>query len=367
MDLGMFMMPLHGPDRDYTSALREDREMIILGDELGFSEAWVGEHTSCRMEPIVSPLQFFASLIHCTKKIKFCTGVIPLGQHHPALLAGEVAQFDHLSEGRFVLGVGPGGLVSDIELYGTTEKNRQEMVQESLELMRKIWDTDPPYSLRGKYWDIVIEKTVNPKMGFGTMLRPYQKPYPPVAISVMSSGSTSASQAGENGWGMVSANFAAARVVKTHWESYSRGCEKAGHRPDRTQWRVARDILVTDTDAEAADYLADANNSYAKYYDYVLANLRMFQQLSIARPSDNIPDDEVTTKNCLDRIVLFGSPKMVLDKLVAFADDLGYSFGTLLYGQKDWDKPDLHRRSMRLLATEVLPKLRGHIASQRLT
>jgi hypothetical protein len=50
----------------------------------------------------------------------------------------------------------------------------------------------------------------------------------------------------------------------------------------------------------------------------------------------------------------------VLDKLVAFVDEIGGPFGTLIMTQKDWDKPDLHKRSMTLLANEVMPKLRQH-------
>jgi alkanesulfonate monooxygenase SsuD/methylene tetrahydromethanopterin reductase-like flavin-dependent oxidoreductase (luciferase family) len=44
--LGMFMMPFHRHDRDYTTVLAEDQEAIMLADRLGFTEAFVGEHFS---------------------------------------------------------------------------------------------------------------------------------------------------------------------------------------------------------------------------------------------------------------------------------------------------------------------------------
>ena len=69
------------------------------------------------------------------------------------------------------------------------------------------------------------------------------------------------------------------------------------------------------------------------------------------------PDSEVTRKNCLEWMVLSGSPRTVLDMLVAFVDAIGGPFGTLIMTQKDWDKPALHKRSMELLANDVMPKL----------
>ena len=38
MNLSLFTMPLHPPDREYVDVLKEDREAIILADQLGFRE-----------------------------------------------------------------------------------------------------------------------------------------------------------------------------------------------------------------------------------------------------------------------------------------------------------------------------------------
>jgi len=363
MDLGLFMMPLHDLKRNITTALQEDREAIILADKLGFSEAWVGEHTSASSEPIVDPLQFFATLIHATQNIKFATGVLNLPQQHPASVAGRVAQFDHLSNGRYIMGVGPGGLTTDMELFNTLEMNRAEMVADSVDIIHKIWASDPPYEIIGKYWKVVVKEQVIPSLGFGPMQKPYQKPYPPIAISVMSPSSSSARQAGERGWNIVSANFTPPENVATHWEQYAIGCSNAGRKLDRKKWRVARSILVTDTDQEAADYLARDKTSYGAYYDYIIEDMAAFKLLGVLKPSKDTPDADVTRKNCLNWMVVSGSPKTVLDKLVAFVDQMGGPFGTLLMTQKDWDIPAMHKRTMELLAHDVMPKLRQHVAT----
>src|SRR5690348_7982115 len=268
MNYGLFMMPLHDPNREYGEVLRQDREAILLAERLGFREAWVGEHYTAATEPIPDPLQFMATLIPETKSIVFATGVINIPQHHPAQIAGNVAQFDYLSQGRYIMGVGPGGLGSDFELFKVTDMNRSEMMVEAIDIVHKIWSSDPPYRIAGKYWDITVDSACQPHLGIGPMRKPYQKPYPPLAVSAMSPHSGTARTAGEKGWGLVSANSMPVGHAPTHWQQYCLGAEQAGRRPDRSLWRVARSILVTESDQEARDYLADPRCSYGWYYSY---------------------------------------------------------------------------------------------------
>lgn len=75
MKLGLFLMPLHPVERSMTELFKEDADKIIYADQLGFDQAWVGEHITSLTENIPSPLMFMAALINQTKKIKFATGV----------------------------------------------------------------------------------------------------------------------------------------------------------------------------------------------------------------------------------------------------------------------------------------------------
>ena len=87
MDLGFFTMPLHPPGRNYVETLKEDREAIIMADRLGFTEAYVGEHTTDLAETIPSCLMFLSSLVHATSKVKLGTGTLNLPNGHPAAFA----------------------------------------------------------------------------------------------------------------------------------------------------------------------------------------------------------------------------------------------------------------------------------------
>src|SRR6266540_340203 len=138
--LGMFTMPFHHPARDYATLLEEDQEAVILADRLGFTEAFVGEHFSSWSERITSPLNFLASVIDRTRHIRFGTGVINLPQLHPATVAAHCAMFDHLVQGRFIMGIGPGGLASDLEMFdlGQAADARPHMVLESIDAILKL-------------------------------------------------------------------------------------------------------------------------------------------------------------------------------------------------------------------------------------
>jgi len=64
MRLGYFTQPVHPPAKDYRQVLKENREAILLADELDYVEAFIGEHITDRAEPITSNLMFIASLAH---------------------------------------------------------------------------------------------------------------------------------------------------------------------------------------------------------------------------------------------------------------------------------------------------------------
>ena len=362
--LGMFTMPFHHPDRDYAALLAEDQEAIVLADRLGFSEAFVGEHFSSWSERITSPLMFFATLISRTKQIRFGTGVLNLPQSHPVTVAAHAAMFDQLCQGRFIMGIGPGGLVSDLEIFDLGQAElRPQMVIESIETILKLWSQDPPYEIDGTFWKISLTKGIWPDFKVGTIPRPYQKPHPPIALSLITPNSSSGKIAGERGWIPISGQFFHKRYLRGHWEKYVEGCEAAGRRPDPDIWRVSRSILVTETDAEAEDYLADPTNGLSFYYTFFHHSFSQGRKaLFMLKPDLEVPDEDITMDTIKRALIIAGSPRCVLDQLVALREEAGH-FGTLLMGGHDWDKPALWQRSMELLANDVMPKFSSHAAA----
>lgn len=362
MRLGMFMMPVHPPARSLTDTLAEDTEKSLLADALGFNELWLGEHFSASSEPIPSPLMFFASLLPHTKNVTFGTAVICLPNHDPVKVAAEVAQFDHMSRGRFMLGIGPGGLVSDFELFNNSDPAvRTRKVMESIKLIQQIWSQDPPYDLKGEFWTVRIKDAIVQELGIGIMPKPFQKPGPPISISLASPNSSTARTAALQGWGILSANIIPTYSVASHWQTYSKACAEIG-RPARSEnWRVARNIMVAPTDTDARDRVFGEKGANRYFYTYMRQVLASGGMLALLKPRADMPDAEATVDVITEGCVIYGSPKTVLDKLVAFRDTVG-PFGTLLMTGLDWDGPNesWERQSMQLLAQEVMPKFREY-------
>jgi len=73
--LGVFSMPAHPPHRSYPDVLDEDLEMLVLADQLGYDEAWLGEHFTSIWENIPAPDLLIAQAISHTQRIKLATGV----------------------------------------------------------------------------------------------------------------------------------------------------------------------------------------------------------------------------------------------------------------------------------------------------
>ena len=347
------------------STLEEDAEKSILADELGFEEVWLGEHFTATTEPYPSPMMFFAGLLSRTKNIKFGTAVINIPNHHPAVVAAEAAQFDHMSKGRFMMGVGPGGLVSDFELFKCPDvATRNRMVIEATAFIKSIWTQDPPYDLKGEFWTIEIKNAIMPELGVGFMPKPYQKPHPPISISLASPNSSSAATAARLGWGMISANIIPSYSIASHWAVYSKACEEKGIIASGENWRVSRSVMVAPTDADARERVFGEHGSNRYFFTYIRDVLDRVGILPILKPRPDMTDAETTPEAILNECVLFGSPKTVLDKLVAFRERVG-PFGGLLMTGLDWGGPNAawERESMRLLAHEVMPRFRQHVTA----
>ncbi len=359
MKLGLFSMPLHRPEKPFLQTLQEDREAVLLADRLGYAEAWIGEHFTTKVEQITSPLIFLATLIQETRDIRLGAGVVNLPHHHPVAIASEVAMFDQLSEGRFLFGIGPGGLVSDAEIFGHHDMaERQKMMLANIDIVLELWRGEPPYRFETPWWTVAIDEAVYPQHGVGLMAKPRQDPHPPIAMAMVSANSGSAGMCGGRGWIPISANFIPSRDVATHWPLYAAAAEAAGHAADPSIWRVARNLLVVDSESQAEDILADPDGVFHFYFRY-LRSLQRLPEVRAADPSAASLNALLDVEEAVAEIPICGTAPAVLDRLVALREEIG-PFGTLLIGMHDWEDPELCRRSMRRLAEEVLPPFAQH-------
>lgn len=347
-------MPHHPEGRDWRATLAEDREAVLLADRLGFCEALIGEHVTDPQETITSSLAFVASLADATSSIRLGTGTVNLPNAHPAGVAATAAMIDHLTDGRFVFGVGPGALATDAELFGTLDKNRVEMFLEALEHILALWTEDPPYRRAGKHWKVTTEQTFDAASGSGGILKPLQKPHPEVLCTVLSPFSAGLEALAARGWSAVSSNFLDARVLGAHWQSFSAGREKAGLPVHGKAWRVARSIFVADDRSVARRYGTGLDGPYGQCVRYIHGKLGAGGKLGVFKVDRDQDDADVSPELLMDRLIIAGEPNEVVDSILALRQSAG-PFGTLTYVGVDWADPALSRRSMELFAERVMP------------
>jgi alkanesulfonate monooxygenase SsuD/methylene tetrahydromethanopterin reductase-like flavin-dependent oxidoreductase (luciferase family) len=357
MKLGMFMMPLHPPGRNAWETLAEDREAILLADRIGFEEAFVGEHVTDLAENVTSSMMFLASVADATQRITLGTGTLNMPNTHPATVAAQVAMLDHMLEGRLILGISQGGLMSDAEVFGNYGKDRNAIFLEAIDMVLEIWKRDGPYDLHGEHFSVTTAQTMIPEIGQGTILKPFQKPHPPIVVTAVAPHSRGVTEAAKRGWAPISANFLLPEWVASHWPRYVEGCTAVGNKADGKDWRVAKSIFVADDEKTAKEY---GHGPKGPYYFYVKQLIRKLVGAggrgNLFKLDQSEPDASITADTMTPKLVIAGTVNSVVEQILAFREKVG-PFGTLYYPCHDWVDPKLARRSMQLMAEQVMPKV----------
>ncbi len=90
----------------------------------------------------LDPMVALGAASAVTTDLRLGTGVLLVAQHDPIALAKQVATLDHLSGGRFVLGVGYGWNRAEAADHGVEFATRRALVTEKLGLMQALWSQD---------------------------------------------------------------------------------------------------------------------------------------------------------------------------------------------------------------------------------
>jgi len=350
-------MPLHPAGSNLTETLDHDLDQLITLDGIGFKEAWVGEHFTAGWENIPAPDLLLAKAIPLTKNIILGTGVSCLPDHDPFVLAHRIAVLDHLAKGRFYWGVGAGSFIGDFDAFGIDPKTgeQRELTDDSLKFILNLWDDPKPGLYQNKRWKFRVPVPQS-DVGLGVHTKPYQKPHPPIAVAGITASSGTLRIAGANGWIPMSINFVTKDVLRTHWASVEEGALGAGKSPDKSLWRVARDIYVADATEEARKEVKEGTlaRDFTDYFFKMVPKIR--GNLDIFKTDISMSDADVTPDYMLDNLWIAGSPDDVADRVRELYEYVG-GFGVLLVMGHEWKPRDKWVRSMKLLMEEVMPKL----------
>jgi limonene 1,2-monooxygenase len=89
-----------------------------------------------------------------TRHIKLGTGVISLSYHNPLWVAERIVLLDHLTRGRVMFGAGPGSLPTDGAMIGLSQTQTRGLLEESLDIIMRLLQTEKPVSYRNDRWDL---------------------------------------------------------------------------------------------------------------------------------------------------------------------------------------------------------------------
>ena len=100
-------------------------------EALGYDHLWTYDHLSWRRyrgRPWHSAIPWLTGLAGVTERIRLGTMVASPNLRHPVTLAQDTVTLDHVSGGRFVLGVGAGGIGFDATVFGEETLTKRELV-----------------------------------------------------------------------------------------------------------------------------------------------------------------------------------------------------------------------------------------------
>ena len=360
--VGMFVMPIHPPDKPLAQCIDEDLELAVKCEELGFDDFWVGEHHSSSIENIVMPEIFLGKVLGMTERIRIGPAPVCLQYHHPAHVAGRLAFLDHMSHGRLNVCFGPGAIPTDMEIFNADPKDMSARVAESIDMILKLWEAPESVDMEGRFWSVQMKDNLHPDFGVGHLHKPLQEPHPPIFVPSISRASEGLRKSAERGFRFISHHMIHTEVLQDQWKTYTEGAERGGRDPDYSNWCVARNVFVSDTTGEAQDLAR--GNSLGGCINYILelcdatapTGRDMWQRNTGHQTAD------INLDYFMDEVVIAGDPERVTEQLLQLREDTG-PFGTLVLTAHDWDDRDRWIGNLELFAREVVPRFNKAIGA----
>ncbi|WP_313806692.1 LLM class flavin-dependent oxidoreductase [Sphingobium sp.] len=348
LKFGAFISPIHSSHEDANRALHRDVELVQWMEEIGFDEAWIGEHHSTGWEYVASPEVFLGYAAAKTSRIRLGTGVVSLPYHHPFNVAERLVLLDHLTRGRVMLGMGPGALPYDAYMYGLESTDLRPMMERSLAAIIPL--------LRG---ETVTMKTPHWELREARLqLLPYTQPCFELAVTSMVSPS-GAKLAGRYGASMLSLNAghsATRNALESNWEICQNEAAKHDQSSRRDDWRLVSPMHIAETRDQARKEVRDGLARWV-YYNTRIGGL------------DVVPESAKNADDYIDALTesgfaVIGTPDDAIAQIEKLRDASG-GFGTFLLWANDWANREATMRSYNLIATEVAPRYRGYSAAIR--
>jgi alkanesulfonate monooxygenase SsuD/methylene tetrahydromethanopterin reductase-like flavin-dependent oxidoreductase (luciferase family) len=323
--------------KSHTAAFDDTFEQIAAAEALGLDSVWIVEqHFRPWASILPSPMVMAAAVAARTSRMRIGLAVQVLPLTNPLRVAEEAVMIDHISHGRFDLGVGRSGITKFYDGYNVPYSESRLRFDESLEIILAAFRQET-FSFEGQFHSF-RDVTLSPK--------PLQQPHPPIWVAT--SNPEAFPVLGQRGFPLLlwyqGASF------EEPVRAYRRAWDAAGHgREPQVLLRIP--TYVGEDDEKGADEPREST-----LYDLrrVARENRQAGEIARAERAEGLIanyDEVLRTR------VAYGSAARVADRLREFIDCTGVTGFLLDFNFGGQIPQPLVLESMRRLANHVMPAL----------
>ena len=319
------------PTKPHNRVLDDYSKLLSTAEGYGFDSVWAGENRPSAPSAghVPSPLMILAALAGRTQ-LRLGTAVTLLPLWQPLHLAYDGAILDHLSQGRFTLGVGTGNPFT-MQQYGLPANETTSRMDETLELLKSAWGgvegfQGQHFSYLGKVYPGPVQEGGPPILVGGTVPRAIRR-----ATDMA------------DGW--IAATQFHHRLIKVQAERYLQRMAAQGKDPKSGTVAINRTCFVAQTDAEA-------RREGKAYVNHVLD---FYGQMGLITDNDG---NVLSAKEDLfelvgPELVFVGSPETCIESIKKY-EEIGVNQINLRVTMGDMPL-ELAERTVALFGEHVLP------------
>ena len=337
---GIFLAPFHRAGDNPTLGMRRDMELVEWLDQLGYDEAWIGEHHSAGWETIASPELVIAAVAERTKHIRLGSGVTSLPYHHPFMVAQRFTQLDHMTRGRAMLGCGPGALVSDAYMLAIDAATQRRRMDESLDAITRLLRMEGGVTMKTDWFEMRDARL---------HLAPYTDPHFKIAVA---STQTPAAMiaAGKYGLGVLSLGAGipgGPDALSQQWKIAEDEAAKHGRKMNRKEWRLVVNMHCAEDDETALAQVRKGER---------VETISYFEE-TLGRPAGRA--DDPLREGVKMGTTLVGGPETIVKGIKHLMSVAKGEIGGFMFRAHEWANRRETFESFELFARWVMPQFQG--------
>jgi len=229
-------------------------EAIAAADELEFDSIWTAEAYG---SDVLTPLAWWGAN---TKNVRLGTAIMQMSARQPAAAAMAAMTMDHLSGGRFILGLGVSGPQVVEGWYGMPFAKPLARTREYIGILRDIWARQGPVTNDGPHYPLPLPDGTGLGKPLKASIHPLREDIP---VYLAAEGPKNIALAAEICDGWVAMLFSPQH--EEYRESLNEGFSREGARRTPEEFEVVASVplIVADDVQAAADMLRPF---YALYF-----------------------------------------------------------------------------------------------------